>query len=62
MARVREVSDLPVAVGLGVRNGEQAASIAQYADGVIIGSALIQAAEDGRLADLAEELAAGVRK
>ena len=62
VARVREVSDLPVAVGLGVRNGEQAASIAQYADGVIIGSALIQAAEDGRLADLAEELAAGVRK
>ncbi|MGM9188784.1 tryptophan synthase subunit alpha, partial [Campylobacter jejuni] len=35
VARVREVSDLPVAVGLGVRNGEQAASIAQYADGVI---------------------------
>ncbi|WP_288814121.1 tryptophan synthase subunit alpha [uncultured Corynebacterium sp.] len=62
VARVREVSDLPVAVGLGVRNGEQAASIAQYADGVIIGSALIQAAEDGRLAELAEELAAGVRK
>ncbi|MBF4553754.1 tryptophan synthase subunit alpha [Corynebacterium suicordis] len=62
VARVREVSDLPVAVGLGVRNGEQAASIVQYADGVIIGSALIQAAEDGRLAELAEELAAGVRK
>ena len=61
VARTREVTDLPVAVGLGVRSGEQAASIAAYADGVIVGSALIQAAEDGRLAELAEELAAGVR-
>ena len=61
VARTREVTDLPVAVGLGVRSGEQAASIAEYADGVIVGSALIEAAEDGRLAELAEELAAGVR-
>lgn len=61
VARVREACDLPVAVGLGVRDGEQAATIAAFADGVIVGSALIQAVDEGRLDDLASELAAGVR-
>ncbi|HIW95532.1 MAG TPA: tryptophan synthase subunit alpha [Candidatus Corynebacterium gallistercoris] len=61
VARVREATDLPVAVGLGVRTGEHAAHIAGFADGVIVGSALIQAAGEGRLEELATELAAGVR-
>ena len=61
VARVREATDLPVAVGLGVKTGEHAASIAAYADGVIVGSALIQAAAAGNLGDLAAELAQGVR-
>lgn len=62
--RVREVSDLPVCVGLGVRSGEQAAEIAAYADGVIVGSALITAAAEGESAvrDLVAELADGVRR
>ena len=61
--RVREYTDLPVAVGLGVSNGQQAAAIAEYADGVIVGSALIRAAADGResLCALAKELNEGVR-
>ena len=59
--RVRQSTDLPVAVGLGVRTGEHAAHIARFADGVIVGSALIQAAEAGTLEDLARELAEGVR-
>lgn len=42
VARVRSVTDLPVAVGLGVSTPEQAHEVAQYADGVIIGSALIK--------------------
>ena len=41
VARVRRHSDLPLAVGFGVSTAEQAASVASYADGVIIGSALI---------------------
>lgn len=61
VARVREATDLPVAVGLGVKTGEHAASIAAYADGVIVGSALIQAAAAGNLGELAAELAQGVR-
>jgi tryptophan synthase alpha chain len=70
VARVREVSDLPVAVGLGVSSGGQAAEVASYADGVISGSAFVRVlleAPDGdsgvqAVADLAAELAAGVRR
>jgi tryptophan synthase alpha chain len=42
VARIRQVTDLPIAVGLGVSTPEQAKEVAQYADGVIIGSALIK--------------------
>ncbi|NMO04243.1 tryptophan synthase subunit alpha [Gordonia sp. TBRC 11910] len=63
-ARVREYSDIPIGVGLGVRDGAQAAEIAQYADGVIVGSALVTAASQGQdeLSGLVAELAEGVRK
>ncbi|MGV9826288.1 tryptophan synthase subunit alpha [Gordonia sp. NPDC003429] len=62
-ARVRAYSDIPIGVGLGVRNREQAAQIASYADGVIVGSALVTAAHAGQdhLAGLVTELAEGVR-
>jgi tryptophan synthase alpha chain len=62
--RVREVSDIPVGVGLGVRSREQAAQIGSYADGVIVGSALVTALNDGipALKALTEELAEGVRQ
>ncbi|HTQ21010.1 tryptophan synthase subunit alpha [Mycobacterium sp.] len=64
VGRVKAVSDIPVGVGLGVRSGEQAAQIGAYADGVIVGSALVSALTDGlsRLGALTEELAAGVRQ
>ena len=42
VARVREHTQLPVAVGLGVSSGEQAAEVAAYADGVIVGSAFVR--------------------
>lgn len=41
--RVRDVTDLPVCVGLGVSTGDQAAAVGAYADGVIVGSALVRA-------------------
>ncbi|KAA2258734.1 tryptophan synthase subunit alpha [Solihabitans fulvus] len=62
--RVREHTDLPVGVGLGVRSGAQAAELAGFADGVIVGSAFVtRAAEGGERAvrELTEELAEGVR-
>jgi tryptophan synthase alpha chain len=62
--RVKEISDIPVGVGLGVRSREQAAEIGSFADGVIVGSALVSALTDGVAAvrALTEELAAGVRQ
>ena len=62
--RVKAVSDIPVGVGLGVRSREQAAEIGAYADGVIVGSALVLALKDGipAVRSLTAELADGVRQ
>jgi tryptophan synthase alpha chain len=61
--RTRAHTDLPVGVGLGVRSGEQAAEVAGFADGVIVGSALVTKATAGAeaLRGLTAELAQGVR-
>ena len=67
--RVRECTSLPVAVGLGVSSRAQAAEVAGFADGVIVGSAFVARllrAPDERagtelVRDLAADLAAGVR-
>lgn len=67
--RLRSVSDLPVCVGLGVSDRAQAAEVASFADGVIVGSAFVRALLDAPTAEqgsaavgaLAAELAAGVR-
>jgi tryptophan synthase alpha chain len=69
VARVRQHTRLPVAVGLGVSSAAQAAQVAGFADGVIVGSAFVQrllsaASEADGLAGVTEltaELAAGVR-
>ena len=70
-ARPKLHSDLPVAVGLGVSNGDQAAEVASYADGVIVGSAFVRALLDHpddrtaglrALAALTADLAEGVRR
>jgi tryptophan synthase alpha chain len=68
--RVRAVTDQPVCVGLGVSTADQAAEVAAFADGVIVGSAFVRALleagspEDGCRAveKLAAELAEGVRR
>jgi len=67
--RVKEATKLPVGVGIGVRDGRQAAEVAGFADGVIVGTAFVQrllAADSPSLgladvAALAAELADGVR-
>jgi len=49
IAQVREVSDIPCAVGFGISTPKQAKDVAKFADGVIIGSAIVKiAAEYGR--------------
>jgi tryptophan synthase alpha chain len=66
VARTRAAApELAVCVGLGVSNGGQAAEVASFADGVIVGSAYVRKLLDGRGAAgvraLSEDLAAGVR-
>ena len=70
VARTRATTDLPVGVGLGVSNGAQAAEVASYADGVIVGSAFVRCLLDHddrsaalkALTALTEDLARGVRR
>jgi tryptophan synthase alpha chain len=70
VTRIRAHTDLPVAVGLGISNGAQAAQVASFADGVIVGSALVRrlleapASEQGirEVRELTAELSAGVNR
>jgi len=74
VARIKSHTNLPVAVGFGVRTAADAAEIAKSADGVVVGSALVEAVRqslhaDGRPTELTvgavtsvvEEIAKGVR-
>ncbi|MGH6674088.1 MAG: tryptophan synthase subunit alpha, partial [Xanthobacteraceae bacterium] len=74
VARIKSHTKLPVCVGFGVRSAEQARAIAHGADGVVVGSALVDAVRkslspDGKataatvpaIADLVRALAGGVR-
>nr|WP_253766936.1 tryptophan synthase subunit alpha [Goodfellowiella coeruleoviolacea] len=68
--RVRATTDLPVCVGLGVSDADQAAEVAGFADGVIVGTALVrclldapdQAAGVQAVRELTADLADGVRR
>ncbi|UQX87155.1 tryptophan synthase subunit alpha [Jatrophihabitans telluris] len=70
VSRVRQLApQIPVAVGLGVSNADQAAEVAAFADGVIVGSAFVRCLLDspdgkGAIAAgvLAQTLAEGVRR
>ena len=73
VARIKRHTHLPVAVGFGVKDAASAAAIAAVADGVVVGSALVEALRasliDGKagpqtvdaVAGLARAIAAGVR-
>jgi tryptophan synthase alpha chain len=63
--RTRGAGAERVCVGLGVSTGEQASTVAAYADGVIVGSAFVRALGDGgkgAVERVAADLAAGVRR
>jgi tryptophan synthase alpha chain len=73
VARIKRHTTLPVCVGFGVKDARSAAAIARGADGVVVGSALVEALRaslvDGRpsphtvkaVSGLVSDLAAGVR-
>ncbi|NLB60633.1 MAG: tryptophan synthase subunit alpha [Lentisphaerae bacterium] len=61
IAELRQYTAQPIAVGFGISNGSQARAAAAHADAVVVGSALVRAAQEDRLADLVRELAAALR-
>ena len=62
VGRVRAHTDLPVCAGIGVSNPDQAAAVARFADGAIVGTALVRALADAAsaLRTLTAELANAV--
>jgi len=60
VAQIRQYSDLPVAVGFGIKNADSARSIAMAADGVVVGSALVSAMAEADGPDAVLEAAANM--
>ena len=60
LRQLRTWTDLPIAAGFGISNGAQARLAARHADGVVVGSALVEAARAGRLARQVRELASAL--
>jgi tryptophan synthase alpha chain len=62
VARLREHGATRACVGIGISTAEQIAGVSEYADGAIVGTALVRALRDGgipALADVTRQLAAG---
>jgi tryptophan synthase alpha chain len=62
VTRLREHTDTPIAVGIGVKDRRSAAAVAAYADGVIVGSSVIRTIADGDPAGAPERVGALVRE
>ena len=61
--KIRAHSPLPIAVGFGISNVEQARQVAQHAEAIVVGSAIVnQIAEHGKSADLVEHVSGFVRE
>jgi len=59
--RLKDITDKPVIIGIGVSNPEQAAEICEIADGVVVASAIIRRMLDGGSTDQAIEFVAALR-
>lgn len=64
LSRIRTRTDLPLAVGFGVRTAAQAHALVPKVDGVVVGSALVKAARAGvdELREIVSELAAAMKR
>lgn len=59
VAAIKRHTDLPVAVGFGISTPSQAADVARYADGVVVGSAIVRmVGELGAMPDMVERVGA----
>ena len=59
--RIQAITDVPVCVGIGVSNPEQAATVCEVADGVVVGSALVRRLLEGGGPDGAAEFVGSLR-
>lgn len=59
--RLKQITQKPVLVGVGISNGEQAAEVCQVADGVVIGSALLRILLDGGTPESGAAFVHGIR-
>ena len=68
VAHLRTATDLPIAVGFGIRTPEQATAVARVADGVVVGSAIVELVEKhgtaaaGSVAEFTRSLAQACRR
>ncbi|WP_074398533.1 tryptophan synthase subunit alpha [Halomonas sp. HL-93] len=60
VSRLRKDTELPIAVGFGIRTAEQAAIIGRYSDAVVVGSALVDCIEKASTPDEAVERVHGL--
>jgi tryptophan synthase alpha chain len=61
-AKIRANTDLPIAIGFGISNPEQAKAVAQYAEAIVVGSAVVnQIAEHGKNADMVSRVSTFVK-
>jgi len=60
IARLREATTLPICVGFGISGPEHAKAIGRLADGIVVGSAIVKAADSS--VDKAADLVAGLRR
>jgi tryptophan synthase alpha chain len=52
--KVRQFTDLPIAIGFGISSADHVAEVAEFSDGAVVGSALINALADGESFGAAE--------
>jgi tryptophan synthase alpha chain len=58
VAMIREYTKLPIAVGFGISNAAQAREVAQFADAIVVGSAIVEKiSEAGAASDLTDRIA-----
>ena len=62
IAELRKISDLPIAVGFGISNPEQAREVVQHADAIVVGSAIVDLiAKQGEKTEMVEKVSTFVR-
>jgi tryptophan synthase alpha chain len=58
VAQIRECTRLPIAVGFGISNPAQAREVAQFADAIVVGSAIVQKiSKAGASAEMPDQIA-----